>query len=286
MKLSRPRSWAHPVVSPLSDDIVSAEFDFRLEVLAEHDRWILKVVALNDDRTLSTLISQGLASYVLHVECRRTNYRAAFVSVDSTFEKQIAATQIFGSVDVALMVVARNDIGSYRHPDQHSDYRNCTFQLNAGEPIAVAVSQSFDAFLDVDPILKLNSIIDIRRDDGISSMEVDCCAGDRIIVKLPSTDYESYREIRMEHSVRGLLASTVILPALLDSLFLLRSLGSDIDEFKAEHGWSRRVLARLELANLDVLDADADSTICLRAAQRLLVGPVRRSLRDLNELFV
>ena len=43
MNFSRSRSWPHPVVSPLCDDVTPNDFDFRLDVLPEHQRWLLGI---------------------------------------------------------------------------------------------------------------------------------------------------------------------------------------------------------------------------------------------------
>ena len=110
------------------------------------------------------------------------------------------------------------------------------------------------------------------------------CFGERILVDLPSAEFDRYRELRAGPTIRGLLATTVVLPALLDAFFHLRTPGLPIDEFKADHRWCRCVLSRLERMEIDIIN-DSDSGICLEAAQMLLREPLRRSLEDLSGLF-
>lgn len=286
MIFSRSRTWPHPVLSPLSDDISPNGFDFDLDVWPDLPRWRLRVTAKHADETMQQLISLNRACYVLHIECKRTHFRDAFKSTESEFELPISGDQLFGVVEASFFVVATTDIDSYQHPAQHDDYRDSTFSVSVGEPLAVAVSKSFEAPLEADPILKLSSIIDIRKgDENTRFMSVNC-HGERIVLELPPSEYESYRNLRADLNLRGLLASTVILPGLLQSLHYLRELGSDdLGEFKAAHRWSRLVVSRLEGMGIELSGGDEGGSVCLDAAQRLLRGPLRRSLDDLITLF-
>jgi hypothetical protein len=285
MNFNRARSWPHPVLSPLSDDVMPNDFDFRLDVLPEYKRWILGIEVSEGDATLAQYVRAGKARYLLHVECKRTYFRNASMSEKPRFEMMINGDSLFGLVEVSLLVVATKDIDDYRHPQQHSDYRDVMFSVSIGEPLAVAVSRSFDAFLEADPILRLSSILDIKRgDEDVRVMKVNC-HGDRIVIELPSSEYDRYRELRVDPRIRGTLATSVVLPALLNSFFYLRTLGSDLEDFKADHRWCRVVLNRLERMDIDVVNASAESGVPLEAAQMLLREPLRRSLEDLSELF-
>ena len=284
MNFSRSRSWPHPVVSPLSDDVTPNGFDFRLDVLPEHQRWILGIEASDDDGTLSYYVHDGSAHYLLHVECKRTYFRRTLKSNKPRFEMSIEGDSLFGLVEVSLLLVATKDVEAYRHPGQHADYRESAFDISIGEPLAVAPTKSFDAFLEADPILRLSSILDIRRDDELRVMKVNCL-DNRIVVELPTSEFNRYRELRADPAIRGLLATTVVLPALLDAFFYLRTPGLDLDEFKADHRWSRVVLNRLDRIGIDITNPDAESGVCLEAAQALLREPLRRSLEDLSGLF-
>lgn len=285
MNFNRARSWPHPVVSPLSDDVMPNVFDFRLDVLPEYQRWILGIEATDEDATLAQCVGAGEARYLAHVECKRTYFRCAIMSDKPAFEMSIDGNSLFGVVEVSLLLVATKDLDEYRHPNQHADYRDGTFNIGIGEPLAVAVSKSFDAFLEADPILRLSSILDIKRgDEDLRVMKVNC-HGDRIVIELPSAEYDRYRELRVDPRIRGTLATSVVLPALLDSFFYVRTLGSDLDDFKENHRWCRVVLSRLERMEIDVLNASPESGVPLEAAQLLLREPLRRSLEDLSELF-
>jgi hypothetical protein len=285
MIFDRTRSWPHPVASPLTKDIEGSDFDFAMDMWPDYPDWRVKISTANDDATLAAYVARDKAAYFLHIECRRTHFRRAFRSNESAFELTIRGDQLFGAFDASFLLVATTDIDEYSHPRQHLDYGAATFDIAAGEPLAVALTKRFEAPLEADPILKLSSIIDIRKGkDGLEFMCVNC-ESERIILELPPNEYVRYRNLRADPSLRSLLATTVILPGLLQAFYYLRDPALDVAEFRANHRWSRRVLGRLEDWDIDLFGDHGSGTVCLEAAQRLLRAPLRRSFEDLTLLF-
>jgi hypothetical protein len=281
-----PRSWPHPVLSPLVDDIAGAVFDFKLEALVEYDRWRITTEASMSDPIVAALVESGHAEYLLHLECRRTFHRSVFGSTIPKWEISVAGPDLFGNVEASMLIVAKRDIDGYQHPAQHSDYGQQTFNVSIGEPLAVAESQVFEAFNEPDPLRKLSSLLNIRKGgEALVHMQV-ICEGDRIIAVLPPEEYNHYCSLRDGKLMAGILANAVVLPALLQSLHYLRALDDvSLADFKAGHRWSRLILRRLEEMGINVLDVSGDGAECLLASQRLLRGPLRRSLADLHSLL-
>jgi hypothetical protein len=286
MIFDRNRAWPHPVLNPLSDDILPNDFDFELKVEAGVDHWRIEPTARLSDATLNALVGRRIAQFLLHLECKRTYYRAAWTSQESAWEIKVPDQSIYGRVEASFLLVAASDLEAYAHPDQHADFRSTEFNVAIGEPLAVAVSKTFDAYLDLDPILKLSSIIDIQKGEEVTSLMEVHCEGDRILVILPPPDFEHYKTLRAGPAVRGLLATSVVLPALLQGFNYLRRLGpDDFQRFKDEHRWTRSVLPRLDQMNLDLRNWSAREDLALRAAQMLLHGPLSRSLGDVQNLI-
>lgn len=285
MIFNQSRTWPHPVISPLTDDVSTGEFDFNLDSWPDHTRWRLKVEATIPDDTIQALLSSGKVCYLLHIECRRTYFRQVFKSLEQNFEVEILGDKLFGVVEASFFVVATRDIDAYFHPKQHADYKKAKFSVSIGEPLAVAVSKSFEAPLEADPILKLSSILDIKKGlENLRFMKVNC-EGERIILELPPVEFDNYRSLRSDGTLRGLLANSVVLPGLLQSFHYLRDPDLDLNEFKATHRWGRRVLTKLEEMGIDLFSGESGGGVCLHAAQQLLRGPLRRSLDDLVKLF-
>lgn len=270
----------------MSDDIIPAQFDFKLVVEPDHDRWNLDLHTDMTDPTLVRLVGALQAMYVLHLECRRTFYRRAFTfhSPGATFV--IPGPEMYGAVEASLLIVAAKDIDRYHHPGQHGDYGGKTFSIAAGEPLAVAASQEFEAFNEPDCLRQVSSILNIRKGaDGLRHMQINC-EDERILIILPPKDYVGYCQLRGGGTMTGVLVNSVVLPALLQSFHYLRSLDpTALSEFKADHRWARLVFPRLEALGVSLLNGDADVSACLTAAQELLRGPLSRSIENLTNLF-
>src|SRR5205823_12857992 len=78
---------------------------------------------------------------------------------------EIPANAIAGRVELSAFCVAVSDIKKFRIKGQHPDYASNEFTINSGDVLAYAETIEFDAFLDLDPIQKITSILDIRRSD-------------------------------------------------------------------------------------------------------------------------
>lgn len=285
MSFNKRCAWPHPVLTPLSDDIEPNGFDFELEARPEHPNWLISVEAKHGDATITNLVAAGHAAYLLQVECKATFFRKGFRFTLERFDFTIPAENLTGLVSASFLVVTDRDLDAYCHPRQHPDYNGSSFQLSIGEPLAVAVSKEFEAFLDADPILNLPSIIDIRKGEDTSRIMAATLDAERIIIELPPDDFAKYKLMRTNLLVRDLLASTIILPAIIEALHYLR--GMDVDEreeFKLTHRWARHILNRLDALGIDILNS-GNTNICLDAAQQLLHAPIRRSLENINKLF-
>jgi hypothetical protein len=285
MNLHRRGSWPHPVLSPFGDDILPSGFGFNLDPAPDGDHWTLRVTASHSDLTMDNRVDAGDAVYALHVECPGTFYRQMFRSNRRESAHDIPATRIVGKVETVLMLVAAKDIRDYRHPGQHDDYGTSVFHISQGEPLAVSETVIFEAFLDADPVLELPSIFDIKRGDESTRLVDAKFEADRIVLDLPPDDFDRYRAMRSHSTIRDLIASAVLLPALIQALHYLRALSSEeLDDFKANHRWSRIISRRLDKLGIE-LGEGADGAVCLEAAQKLLRGPLRRALDNIEVLF-
>jgi len=230
-------------------------------------------------------VNAGELVYALHVECPGTFYRQMFCSDSRESSFEVPATRIVGKVETVLLLVAAKDINDYKHPGQHEDYGNSVFHISQGEPLAVSETVTFEAFLDADPVLELPSIFDIKKGGDTTRLVDAKFEADRIVLELPPDDFDRYRAMRSHSTIRDLVASAVLLPALIQALHYLRALSSEeLEDFKANHRWSRIISRRLDKLGVD-LEEGADGAVCLEAAQKLLRGPLRRALDNIEVLF-
>ena len=282
MKSPRHRALPHPLLSPSSGDVTPPAFAFQCgdgDITCDHDMWHITGTIRHECHDLAAYVDAGLASFGVHVDCPRTFYRRWFAT-GPLVRLALPADAVRGTVELLAMCVASAPIPDYHLAGQHADYRGATFDLGPGDLLAVAAHVEFDAYLDLDPIRKISSILDIRkspdRTSGPAQLNFN---GDRIEVELPQADYQSYLELRVDPSIRGVLSSNVVLPALLQAISHLGRLSpEELQEAKDSRRWCRSLMARLERARFN---PDAGPEDVFRVAQDILRNPIRRSLTDL-----
>ena len=287
MNFDRRASWPHPVIAPNRDDVASdTAFEFDITAVPNGNDWVLSFNVSHNDPCIDALIGNGSASYLLYLECPESHFRQTFATTNTTEQFSVPARLLSGDTEARAIVVAARDIARYQHPRQHADYRNASFSISVGEPLAISAARFLPLSLDSDPVLQLSSIFDVQKDhESVRSMTIDLWA-ERILIKLPEDDYERYSNMYAAPKLRDLLSSTVLFPALLQALHFLRELESDggLDDFRVDHRWCRTVIRSCASRSIDIF-GDNDSLKCFTGAQDLLRGPLRRCLDNLNSIY-
>jgi hypothetical protein len=249
---------------------------------ADDSTWKIAARIHHQCPQLQTYVDCGAARFGIHVECPRTFFRQWFPQDSAEIKLSLPATAVRGRVELLAFCVATKDIEQYRLPGQHADYRGASFRVRAGDCLAIARHVEFDAFLDLDPIRKISSILDIRKSvDTVTGPAGIFFQGDRIEVELSQEDFRSYVELRADPTVRGLLANGVVFPAVLQAINYLCGLKPEaLEEAKAELRWCRSLVARLEKDGVSMSDGPEK---IFESAQQLLKQPVHRGLADLIE---
>ena len=107
MKLSH-RSFPYPVVGN-ADDVVDAAFQAAISVYNDRVNYYICVKVQCSSSTISKIVKQGDAVYVLHVECGNTLYRSATEFTQDEREFMIPGENLNSTVEVN--VVARGQAG-------------------------------------------------------------------------------------------------------------------------------------------------------------------------------
>jgi hypothetical protein len=232
--------------------------------------------------TLTGLIQGGKAAYSLHVECKRNFFRRLFSLTSGSERIEISSRELVGRVEVSGFVNATVPLPAYRIAGSHPDYDGFEFMIDQGDVLAFTRTESFDAYVDYDPLTNISSILTIRRsDDAVDGPLVLDTAGDRLIVTLSQFDYDRYVELKGDPGLGPLLANQVVFPALIESVHEVKSTPEDEVEIEMAKRWYRSVAMKLDLLGIDIRQPD---TMAIEAAQALLSLPLRRSLAGLFAL--
>jgi hypothetical protein len=283
MKNSRSRALPHPLLTPLSNDVMPNIFELSCppgSVGVDDKYWKISGRIHHQCPQLQTFVDSGVARFGIHVECPRTFYRQWFPQENAEVKISLPATTVRGRVELLAFCIAVKDIEDYQLLGQHADYEGATFKINAGDYLAIAAHHEFDAFLDLDPIRKISSILNIKESEDRTTGAAGIFLNDhRIEVELSQKDFDSYKQLRTDPTVRGLLVNGVVFPAVLQAVnHLCRMSLGEREEAKAELRWCRSLAARLEKEGVSL---DSPPEKIFPTIQEILKEPIHRGLDDL-----
>lgn len=148
--LYKPKAYKHPVLAFFSPDYLDGNrLDCVVDLSVESESE--PVVGLNfslENSYLEDLFMSSSAKFAIDVHCPATISRA-FYWVDS-FETEVplSGMDLYGEVEIAPLLVAREDIEEFRPQFINPEYRAQVFRVAAGEPLAI--SQVFQAEVQPD----------------------------------------------------------------------------------------------------------------------------------------
>lgn len=267
MRLSS-RSYPHPVLGN-GDDVPGAAFQAAYEYASDRQFYYITVTMACSSKTLNRLISTGGACYVLHVECSNTMYRRAFEFTEGQKRFPIPASHLNDIVEVNAFVRAKRDLSEYRIEGAHSDYGSSTFQVNAGDILAVGEGQFFHAETSHDSLRRIGSIMVIEKSlqAGDHPMNADF-TGDKIRIFLCERDFDAYSRLKSVPSLTSHLTTTIVLPVLLEALHYIEGESEGLQALN----WFRNLERRIDMLSL------REEKDTLTKAQGLLDMPIRRAL--------
>ena len=271
------------MLSPFSDDVSPNAFIFDCQaenISCDMAHWLISGEIKHENPEINHLVESGIAAYGIHVECPRTFLRKWFVFKTPKITVELSAGEIWGKVELSAFCLAQKEIKNYCLSGQHSDYQKAKFQIRTGDILAFAPTVEFDAFLDIDPIRKISSILDILKSKTrLTGPALINFEAKHIEVELPQKDFNTYVELRSDLSFHGLLASNVVFPALIQAINHLHSLDDEqLEEDKLRFNWCRSLKAKLDKENVK---PEFTPEQIFESTQKILREPIRRGLNDI-----
>ena len=180
---------------------------------------------------LQQLISSEKVKFSVHFECISTMQRFTFTSSLLDFDILINKELLNKKIDVNFFILADEKIDNYTNKDSHSDYDGVFFNIQKGDILAFAVSQTIQ--IDKEPFSDTNSIFKISKtsDGNAPSVSIDF-SDHQIEIILPELSYEKIGKLQdYGDDCNKVLISMFYLPALIDTLFNIQLIAAD-DEYE------------------------------------------------------
>lgn len=263
--LIRPSStFAHPILSPHTQDYGDRTFDIALEIEEAPDAGevVLKGQYMLDDPDVHKLVQGNHATAGLVVECLETYFQTFVPLPDANFALEFTAGELRGRVAIQAVVAVSSKNVSLDSAHIASDYPPHTRKLHSGDVIAASGIHSFEAGLD--KLLPMESIFRLVANDGVDDGMFNVGLDNEAIhIEVNPKLYDTIYGIRGT-SMRDILLPSLFLPAVMSALDAMRNSGYE------GHRWHRIMEARCSNEGI-TLD---DNTELAISAQRLLESPL------------
>lgn len=176
---------------------------------------------------------------------------------------------------------------SYTSPDFHEDYQGIDFEIEAGCVMAVGKMVTVDISKDIDDLANTPSIFNISKnpDENCKQMLVDMSQR-KIIIKLPISDFYSYKALSATPLAQPILNSLTVVPTLVYVLEELKALPIQERIENSDMLWYKVLSKALSTQfDCDIESKEFNNQNCLDLAQKLINNPVTDAFTFLTSSF-
>ncbi len=283
MKINE-RLYPHPVLAHFSDDVVNSLFQVTPKVVPGRTTYKFDVIAKTSNKSLKALVESSKAQYALHIECASTRFRKIVSSSEEQFSTEINAAFLDGRVELCSLIIATAEISEYINENFHPDYGGMSFKVKKGDVLAVGQDLVFDAEKEMDPLQHISSIFKVRQgNEGDPPFTV--YPEELIIIYLSPDNYSAYAQMKGDSSKQIILASMIILPALVQVLEMIKSsVNSGDAEDNSDRRYYRVISKKLRELGYNPQDSNFwEQQPCLVIAQKLVGDPLTSALKIMME---
>lgn len=272
VSLPYPVLGIHDDVYPLlEDDCV--QMDTPIKTAMEYHFGI----TLNQrNHDITSLIEAGMAEYACEVTCKDTFLRRCWHSSEPRFDITISRKEVSGHIDFQCFIAAKIDILDYSNSDFNEDYYGFTFDLEAGDILAIFPSAWWNTEIKFDKLYAAGSFMQIiEAADDIEKTWFNL-EDDRILIEMPHELFEQYK--RIGNSFPEVIHSSLVHNAL---VYALSNLGEYQDKGKL---WADSLMARLTQDSLLEQYDLSDMSQVYKVADIILQDPYKRLLDSLEKI--
>jgi hypothetical protein len=265
MKLSNV-SFPHPVLG-INQGL---EPDINGEFIVFYEDSVSDLYKVNIEFNLyqnqiKELINSGNAVYACEVNCRKTAYRELFTTSDTSQSIVISTDLLRDEVSWDFFVIATKEFNYTEKGEWHPDYKNKTFSVEKGMPLAYGGQKR--RMIEWDPLSEgKNSLITVEPSkDDTGPFTVDL-QSDTINIFLPKKTFMIFEGIYQSRpEYQDAFHASLAVPAIAKAISAMESSeSSDLEDKK----WFQTIGIKLE--NDARLSAEDDT---FKKAQMILDNP-------------
>lgn len=212
-------NYPYPVIRVREEDYRTTVFKGELTVNLQPDCYLIRPAFEINNTGIAELIEAGKLTYAIEIQAPATWYRK-LVPVKDNKPIPLDTAFIHERVELTPCIIATTQIIAFTNDDFEDEYQGITFDINAGDVIAIGEAKCFDALYQDDIIKNGTSPVTIARSD--TAKEISCdFSGSLIEITLPADQHDKYLECGYKPEKYKALNAILSIPALVEAIGII-----------------------------------------------------------------
>ena len=282
----KDRNFPHPVLDPAGRDVADSAFQVTRSIKSDKTALYVHVEFALNNETLAQLISEGLATFVVHADCNAAFFRKVYFFREPEGDFVVLLTDIKRELGLSFFICATVALDDYTIKGMDALYGDTKFRLKKGDVLAYAEPVTEHIF-DKDSLDKISSILLVRQGETGLSVPYVTYNQDKIEATLPPTQYERYGQFKAHTQVKATLLTAVVLPILVEAVqkVIEANEGEENEADESDYSpylWFRVLQHRIgELSKKPGIDPQSAYSV----AQGILEGVSDQAMREVEEIL-
>lgn len=280
------RLFPYPVLCQDNDDYIGSAFEIDSKLNEELSNIVLEFnIRLTDNDELLWLVREGLAEYIIHIECSSTSFRTAISTANSRITYRIPKSKINNELSLLGMIVAKKEISKFKNKKLNEDYEGEVISFKKGSILAyvnmpkIFITKNYEELAGNDPFFTvIKRVNQDQNEKNIVSYDIN---DTKIKILVDPEVYDEYTKYYTNPSMEAITNTLLVMPAIAYTIEVLRTDG--IDVYKSLY-WYRKIAKACQLQGVDFENDIINNyeKTSVEIAQQMLQFPINRSFANLS----
>ncbi len=241
-------NYPYPVIRNYLEDYKTTAFAGKMAVNIQPNGYLIRPSFEVNNPGINELIKNGTLTYAVEIQSPATWYRNLFPVKDNN-TIHIDPIFVHERVELIPCIIATADISGFSNEDFEDEYQGITFEIKAGDIIAIGETKTFDALYQNDIIKNGSSIVSIGGDEAAKEIICDY-SGSIITITLPAEQYKDYTDCGYLKAKHKTLNAILSIPALVEAIGIISNDEKSPDQTSGfeSKAWYKTIVVNLKRA--------------------------------------
>ncbi|MEG1132509.1 MAG: hypothetical protein RSD77_09330 [Romboutsia sp.] len=213
------RNYPYPVLAFFNNDYPNNSFSYEIKSNSDNNKFKIEIDFNLNCKTLNDMLTNGLACFLVHIECPKTRFRNIYTTTESRKEIFIDGGNLNNKVEVVVSVISTSKNNTFTSDEFNSIFGDNEFSIVNGDILAIAP----DCVLTIekDETFTGSSLFNITYSDKLKVLTWEI-ENSSILIKLPKDTFDLYNSLKSNARARSIITNTVVVPILVEVLTSLK----------------------------------------------------------------